>query len=124
MDFSDGKLELVLGTMFSGKTTETIRRLKRYKIIGEKILVINSSVDTRSAKSELLTHDGCTFSCIKTSKLDYNLVGDNTVVSIDEAQFFGNDLVAVCSQLANSGLRVIVAGLDMDFKGEPFGPMP
>jgi thymidine kinase len=113
-------LELIIGGMFSGKTSETIRRLKRYKIIGEKILVINSSFDTRSAKSELLTHDGCTFSCIKTNVLDYELVGDNTVISIDEAQFF-TGLVDFVKKCLMNNKKVLVTGLDGDFNQNVFG---
>jgi len=112
--------------MFSGKTEELIRRLKRAKFAKQHVEIFKPKVDTRYSEEDVVSHDKTS---IRSTPVDSSgsillMCGDVDVVAIDEAQFFDDGLVAVCSQLANQGIRVIVAGLDMDFKGVPFGPMP
>jgi thymidine kinase len=112
--------------MFSGKTEELIRRMKRAKFARQKVEIFKPSIDTRYSEEDVVSHDQ---QHIPSTPVDSSaalllLAGDIDVVGIDEAQFFDQGLVAVCNELANRGVRVIVAGLDMDFKGEPFGPMP
>jgi len=112
--------------MFSGKTEELIRRMKRAKFARQKVEIFKPSIDTRYSEEDVVSHDQ---QHIPSTPVDSSaslllLAGDIDVVGIDEAQFFDMGLVAVCNELANRGVRVIVAGLDMDFKGEPFGPMP
>jgi thymidine kinase len=112
--------------MFSGKTEELIRRLKRAKFAKQRVEIFKPSLDTRYSDNDVVSHDQNSIPStpIDTSASILLLAGDNDVIGIDEAQFFDNGLVDVCNQLANRGFRVIVAGLDMDFKGVPFGPMP
>ncbi len=112
--------------MFSGKTEELIRRLKRAKFAKQRVEIFKPSLDTRYSDNDVVSHDQNSIPStpIDTSASILLLAGDNDVIGIDEAQFFDNGLVDVCNQLANRGIRVIVAGLDMDFKGVPFGPMP
>lgn len=112
--------------MFSGKTEELIRRLKRAKFAKQKIEIFKPAIDTRYSEEEVVSHDS---NSIVSTPLDSSasillLSSDIDVVGIDEAQFFDMGLVDVCNRLANNGVRVIVAGLDMDFRGVPFGPMP
>lgn len=112
--------------MFSGKTEELIRRLKRAKIAKQRVEIFKPAVDVRYSEDEVVSHDA---NSISSTPLDSSesllLLCDNVdVVGIDEAQFFDNRLANVCTKLAEKGIRVIVAGLDMDFKGVPFGPMP
>ena len=121
-----GRIEVVCGSMFSGKTEELIRRMKRAKFARQKVEIFKPSIDTRYSEEDVVSHDQ---QHIPSTPVDSSaalllLAGDIDVVGIDEAQFFDHGLVAVCNELANRGVRVIVAGLDMDFKGEPFGPMP
>jgi len=121
-----GRIEVVCGSMFSGKTEELIRRLKRAKFAKQRVEIFKPSLDTRYSDNDVVSHDQ---NSIPSTPIDSSasillLAGDNDVIGIDEAQFFDNGLVDVCNQLANRGIRVIVAGLDMDFKGVPFGPMP
>ena len=121
-----GRIEVVCGSMFSGKTEELIRRMKRAKFARQKVEIFKPSIDTRYSEEDVVSHDQ---QHIPSTPVDSSaalrlLAGDIDVVGIDEAQFFDQGLVAVCNELANRGVRVIVAGLDMDFKGEPFGPMP
>ena len=113
-------LDLIIGGMFSGKTSETIRRLKCFKIIGESILVINSSVDTRSAKNELLTHDGVTFTCFKTNALMSVNTDNYSVIAIDEAQFF-DDLIDFVKLCLSQNKKILVTGLDGDSNQNVFG---
>ncbi len=121
-----GWIEVICGSMFSGKTEELIRRLKRAKIANQKVEIFKPKVDTRYAEKEVVSHDSNSILSIPVdhSKKILNLADGVSVVGIDEAQFFDEGLPEVCQQLALRGLRVIVAGLDMDFRGKPFGPIP
>lgn len=121
-----GWIEIVCGSMFSGKTEELIRRLKRAEFAKQEILLVKPTVDDRYHKKKVVSHQGTSFEaiCISNSSEILELWKDERVVAIDEAQFFDPDIVTVCNELAQNGVRVIVAGLDMDFTGEPFGPMP
>jgi thymidine kinase len=123
---SAGWIEVICGSMFSGKTEELIRRLKRAKFAKQKVEIFKPQVDTRYSEEEVVSHDAnsITSTPVPSSSNILLLANDVEVVGIDEAQFFDDNLPEVCNQLANSGVRVIVAGLDMDFKGRPFGPMP
>ena len=121
-----GRIEVICGSMFSDKTEELIRRLKRAKFAKQKIEIFKPAIDTRYSEEEVVSHDS---NSIVSTPLDSSasillLSSDIDVVGIDEAQFFDMGLVDVCNRLANNGVRVIVAGLDMDFRGVPFGPMP
>ena len=121
-----GRIEVVCGSMFSGKTEELIRRLKRAKFAKQKVEIFKPSIDTRYSDVNVVSHDQTAIPStpVDTSSTILLLSSDIEVVGIDEAQFLDNGLVDVCNELANRGVRVIVAGLDMDFKGIPFGPMP
>jgi thymidine kinase len=121
-----GWIEVICGSMFSGKTEELIRRLKRAQIAGQKIEIFKPEVDIRYDEEEVVSHDENSLSStpVKSSSNILILANDAEVVGIDEAQFFDLELINVCNQLATLGKRVVIAGLDMDFKGRPFGPMP
>jgi thymidine kinase len=122
-----GWIEVICGSMFSGKTEELIRRLRRAQIAKQKVQVFKPAIDTRFADREVTSHNGIQIEAIpvkSAAQVQEMLAADTTVVGVDEAQFFEEEVVALCEDLANRGLRVIVAGLDMDFRGEPFGPMP
>ncbi len=121
-----GRIEVVCGSMFSGKTEELIRRMKRAKFAKQKVEIFKPAIDTRYSDIDVVSHDMHTITStpVDSSSSILLLSSDIEVVGIDEAQFFDNGLVNVCNELANRGVRVIVAGLDMDFKGIPFGPMP
>ena len=121
-----GRVEVICGSMFSGKTEELIRRLKRAKFAKQQVEIFKPSIDTRYSDVDVVSHDQNTIQStpIDSSSSILLLAGDNEVIGIDEAQFLDSGLVDVCNQLANRGIRVIIAGLDMDFKGKPFGPMP
>ena len=121
-----GRIEVICGSMFSGKTEELIRRLKRAKFARQKVEIFKPALDTRYSEVEVVSHDSnhITSTPIESSASILLLASDVEVVGIDEAQFFDNELVAVCNELANRGVRVIIAGLDMDFRCQPFGPMP
>ena len=121
-----GRIEVVCGSMFSGKTEELIRRMKRAKFAKQKVEIFKPSIDTRYSDEDVVSHDQNSIQStpIESSGSLLLLASDIDVVGIDEAQFFDNGLVEVCNELANRGIRVIVAGLDMDFKGIPFGPIP
>jgi thymidine kinase len=121
-----GLIEVIAGSMFSGKTEELIRRLKRAKIARLRVEIFKPAIDTRYSVSEVVSHDenAIVSTPVDTSGNIILLAGDVDVIGIDEAQFFDNGLIDVCVTLANQGIRVIVAGLDMDFKGKPFGPIP
>ena len=121
-----GRIEVVCGSMFSGKTEELIRRMRRAKFAKQKVEIFKPSLDTRYSEEDVVSHDQTSIRStpIDSSSSILSLTSDIEVVGIDEAQFFDNSLVEVCNQLANRGLRVIVAGLDMDYKGIPFGPIP
>ena len=121
-----GRIEVVCGSMFSGKTEELIRRLKRAKFAKQRVEIFKPSIDVRYSEEEVVSHDknAIISTPIDSSSAILLLANDVDVIGIDEAQFLDNGLVDVCNQLANNGIRVIVAGLDMDFRGVPFGPMP
>ncbi|KUK78014.1 MAG: Thymidine kinase [Proteiniphilum acetatigenes] len=121
-----GRIEVICGSMFSGKTEELLRRLRRAKIARQTVEIFKPSIDTRYSLEEVVSHDRNT---ILSTPVEHSgnillLSSGVEVVGIDEAQFFDNGLVEVCQQLADQGVRVIVAGLDMDFKRIPFGPIP
>jgi len=121
-----GWIEVICGSMFSGKTEELIRRLKRAKIARQQVEIFKPAVDVRYDEEKVISHDANEIlSTPVPSSSNILLLANNVdVVGIDEAQFFDDGLPNVCSQLAHQGCRVIVAGLDMDFKGNPFGPIP
>jgi thymidine kinase len=121
-----GWIEVICGSMFSGKTEELIRRLKRAQFAKQKIEIFKPQIDTRYHEENVVSHQGNEIMStpVSSSSTILLLANDVEVIGIDEAQFFDLELINVCNQLANSGVRVIVAGLDMDFKGNPFGPMP
>ncbi|WP_299705307.1 thymidine kinase [uncultured Pontibacter sp.] len=121
-----GWIEVICGSMFSGKTEELIRRLNRAKIAKQKVEIFKPTVDKRYHDEDVVSHNA---NAIRSSPIDFAqdmllLGGSCDVVGIDEAQFFDEGLAEVCVKLANSGVRVIAAGLDMDYLGKPFGPMP
>ena len=121
-----GRIEVVCGSMFSGKTEELIRRLRRAQFAKQKVEIFKPAIDVRYSEEDVVSHDQ---NHIPSTPLDSSasillLTSDIDVVGIDEAQFFDDGLVEVCNQLADKGIRVIVAGLDMDYKGKPFGPIP
>ena len=121
-----GWIEVITGSMFSGKTEELIRRLKRANIAMQKVEIFKPRIDDRYSEDEVISHDENSILSTSVSAAGkiLQLAEDVDVVGIDEAQFFDEGLVDVCNQLANKGIRVIVAGLDMDFMGRPFGPVP
>lgn len=121
-----GRIEVICGSMFSGKTEELIRRLKRAKFAKQRVEIFKPAIDTRYSEADVVSHEGHSIAStpIDTSASILLFTSEIDVVGIDEAQFFDDGLVEVCNQLANNGVRVIVAGLDMDFRGIPFGPMP
>ena len=120
-----GWIEVICGSMFSGKTEELIRRIKRAEIANQKIKVFKPVIDSRS-KNFIESHDESKLECIevKSSNEILKKIDNCDVVAIDEAQFFDDQIVSVCNKIANNGIRVIIAGLDMDYLGNPFGPMP
>ena len=121
-----GYIEVICGSMFSGKTEELIRRLKRAKFANQRVEIFKPKLDVRYSAEDVVSHDS---NAIRSTPVDSSgnillMAADVDVVGIDEAQFFDHNLVDVCRQLADNGVRVIVAGLDMDYRGKPFGPMP
>jgi len=121
-----GRIEVICGSMFSGKTEELIRRLKRAKFARQNVEIYKPSIDVRYSEENVVSHDS---KSIPSTPIDSSgaillLTSGVEVVGIDEAQFLDDGLVDVCNQLANEGIRVIIAGLDMDYKGKPFGPIP
>ena len=123
----EGSLTVIAGSMFSGKTEELIRRLRRALYARRSVLVFKHAFDTRSDLTEIRSHNGVPHEAIAVSTSGELLEGvepETDVVAVEEAQFFDEGIVGVCRRLADSGYGVIVAGLDMDFRGEPFGPMP
>jgi thymidine kinase len=121
-----GWIEVITGSMFSGKTEELIRRLKRARIARQKVEIFKPRIEVRYSMEEVVSHDE---NVIQSTPVDSAsnillMATDVEVIGIDEAQFFDDGLVSVCNQLANNGARVIAAGLDMDYRGIPFGPMP
>ena len=120
-----GRIEVICGSMFSGKTEELIRRLKRAKFARQKVEIFKPALDTRYSQEEVVSHDSNhILSTPIESSASILLLATDVDVGIDEAQFFDDELPAVCNELVRRGTRVIIAGLDMDFKCQPFGPMP
>ena len=121
-----GCIEVICGSMFSGKTEELIRRLRRAKFAHLKVEIFKPMIDVRYSEEEVVSHNATSIlsTPVESSSSILLLSHDVDVVGIDEAQFFDDGIVEVCQKLANSGVRVIVAGLDMDYLGNPFGPMP
>ena len=127
MKHSTGSIEVITGSMFCGKTDELIRRLRRATIARQKVQVFKPAIDVRYAVEKVTSHAGADFDAIpveRAAEILSKLDEDTTVVGIDEAQFMDADVVRVAQELAELDKRVLVAGLDMDFRGEPFGPMP
>lgn len=121
-----GRIEVVCGSMFSGKTEELIRRMRRAQFAHQKVEIFKPGIDVRYSEEDVVSHEGTSIPStpVDSSQSILLLAGDSDVIGIDEAQFFDEGIIDVCNQLANRGVRVIVAGLDLDFKGVPFGPMP
>jgi thymidine kinase len=127
MKHHDGSLEVITGSMFCGKTDELIRRLRRATIARQKVQVFKPTIDNRYANEKVTSHAGSEFDAIPiqtSGEIPGLLKKGVTVIAIDEAQFFDGEIVPLVQRLADQGMRVIVAGLDTDFRGEPFGPMP
>lgn len=125
--YRDGWIEVISGCMFAGKTEELIRRVNVLKFAKKNILVFKPKIDNRYSDDNVVSHAGSSIKSVVISEANeiYNHIEDNTdVVAIDEIQFLDNEVIAICDSLANKGIRVIVAGLDTDFRGEPFGIMP
>lgn len=124
---SSGWIEVVCGSMFCGKTEELIRRVRRAQIARQKAQVFKPAIDTRYARREVTSHNGLQIHAVpveNVTQIRTLIEQDTTVIALDEVQFFDDAIVALCEELATQGTRVIVAGLDMDFRGEPFGPVP
>lgn len=122
-----GWIEVICGSMFCGKTEELIRRVRRAQIARQKVQLFKPAIDTRYAKREVTSHNGMQAEAVpveSVAQLQTLIEQDTTVVALDETQFFDDTIITLCDKLAVQGTRVIVAGLDMDFRGEPFGPMP
>lgn len=122
-----GSIEVITGSMFSGKTDEMIRRLRRARIARQPVQVFKPVIDDRYSVEKVTSHAGAEFEATPVTSAGQilgRLLPETTVVAVDEAQFFDDAVPEVCQQLAGRGIRVIVAGLDQDFRGEPFGPMP
>ncbi len=125
--YTGGWIEIVCGSMFSGKTEELIRRIRRARIAKQKLQVFKPALDDRYHSEQVASHNGLQWEAIPVGdarEILERLDPDTSVVAVDEAQFFDWGISGVCNELASRGLRVILAGLDMDFRGEPFGPMP
>lgn len=124
---NDGWIEVICGSMFSGKSEELIRRVHRVQIAKKKVQVFKPTIDTRYSIQYIYSHNGTKIEAINISnskELLEKIESDTEVVAIDEAQFYDQEIVAICQKLADQGRRVMVAGLDQDFRGEPFGPIP
>ncbi len=122
----NGRIEVICGSMFSGKTEELVRRLKRARFANQRVEIFKPRIDVRYAREEVVSHDSHSYPStpVDSAESILLLATNVDVVAIDEAQFFDQNLVRVCQILAQNGIRVIVAGLDMDYQGNPFGPMP
>mgnify|MGYP000671933091 CR=1 FL=1 len=122
----NGWVEVICGSMFSGKTEELIRRVKRTQFANQKMILFKPEIDKRYSEEDVVSHQGTAARAVMVANSSeiLDIVSDERIVAIDEAQFFDEGIVAVCSELANRGIRVICAGLDMDYLGKPFGPMP
>tara|TARA_B100001540_G_C15787179_1_gene633758 strand:+ start:649 stop:1230 length:582 start_codon:yes stop_codon:yes gene_type:complete len=123
---TQGWIEVVCGSMFSGKTEELLRRIKRAKFANQKILLVKPSIDVRYSDKNVVSHQGTSQDAVMVNNAEeiLDVWKNEKVVAIDEAQFFDDSILAVCNKLSQSGVRVIVAGLDMDYLGNPFGPIP
>jgi thymidine kinase len=121
-----GWIEVICGSMFSGKTEELIRRIKRAQFANQKLLLFKPSIDNRYSEDSVVSHQGNALQAtlVNSSVEIWNHWQNERVVAIDEAQFFDAEIIAICNELAKKGVRVIIAGLDMDYLGNPFGPMP
>ena len=127
MKHQEGLVEVITGSMFCGKTDEMIRRLRRAEIARQKVQVFKPAIDKRYKEDKVVSHAGSAFEAIPIDKANdilNTLESDTTVVAIDEAQFLDDKLIPLVNELADRGIRVIVSGLDLDFRAEPFGPMP
>jgi thymidine kinase len=127
MRHHSGVVEVIVGSMFSGKTDELIRRLRRATIAKQKVQVFKPAVDDRYAEMKVTSHAGSEFDAYPIAaagEIISKLNPDTTVVAVDEAQFFDQEIIQIVQKMADKGLRVIIAGLDTDFRGEPFGPIP
>ncbi len=126
-ELQKGWVEVICGPMFAGKSEELIRRIKTLSYAHQKIIAFKPSIDNRYDKTAIASHDGEKYQAMavkNVEEIEKNITPDVQVVAIDEVQFFGNPIVSLVEKLADRGIRVIVAGLDTDFRGEPFGPMP
>lgn len=125
-DTFKGKIEVICGSMFSGKTEELIKRLKKVELNGLKYIVFRPKLDSRNPENKIISHakSEISASIVSSAEEILKLSKEYPVIGIDEAQFFDRSIVEVCNTLANQGVRIIVAGLDMDYEGNPFGPMP
>ena len=123
---SSGSVEVICGSMFSGKTQELIRRLKRLRVAKKKFKVFKPAIDIRYKKNKIVSHNKDSISATVVNNIAeiQNLISDEEVIAIDEAQFFDETLISLCNDLANKGKRIIICGLDMDYLGVPFGIMP
>ena len=121
-----GRIEVICGSMFSGKTEELIRRIKKVELADEKYIIFRPKIDSRNPKNKIISHakNEISASIVSSPKEILDLSVNYPVIGIDEAQFFDQSIVDICNLLANKGHRLIIAGLDMDFEGNPFGPMP
>ncbi len=126
LDSDSGWIEVICGSMFSGKTEELIRRMRRAEFANQKVRIFKPATDTRYADDAVVAHTGNQIpsETVTSARQILLMLGDEEVVGIDEAQFFDESIVEVANELANRGIRVLVAGLDMDYQGKPFGPMP
>lgn len=127
MKHNQGRIEVICGSMFSGKSEELIRRVRRAEIARQKVQIFKPRLDNRYGEATVNSHDGRAAEAIPIEcpqEILAHLASDTTVVGIDEGQFFDQTLVDICRQMTRRGIRVIVAGLDLDFRGEPFGPIP
>ena len=126
-ELQKGWVEVICGPMFAGKSEELIRRVRTLSYAHQKIIAFKPAIDNRYDKTAIASHDGEKYQALAVSNVDdieRNIAPDTQVVAIDEVQFFGQPIVSLVERLADKGIRVIVAGLDTDFRGEPFGPMP
>ena len=121
-----GRIEVICGSMFSGKTEELIRRIKKVELADEKHIIFRPKIDSRNPENKIISHakNEISASIVSSPKEILDLSVNYSVIGIDEAQFFDQSIVDVCNVLANKGHRLIIAGLDMDYEGNPFGPMP
>ena len=121
-----GWIEVIVGSMFSGKTEELIRRLKRAKLANQKVMIFKHALDNRYSINEVVSHDDNSIGSLSVSSAREILahISGIDVIGVDEGQFFGDDLSEICNYIANAGVRIIVAGLDMDYQGKPFGYIP